>query len=292
MISNPTRTIKLTLPDDKSTPSTIPSTASREALVDIGLNLTHDSFDEDRQQVLQRALHEGIRQMVVTGASIDGSEDAVMLANHHECLFATVGIHPHHAQQTNNEALERFKKLSQDHKVKAIGETGLDFFRDFSPRDTQVRSFEQHIDLATQLGLPMFLHERDAHPTLAEVLKPHRDSVKDIVVHCFTGEKEALHAYLDLGCYIGITGWICDERRGLHLADLVRDIPSDRLMLETDSPYLMPRNIRPKPKSRRNEPHYLTRVCEFTAAVLDIPYNDLACQTTENARRFFSLPAP
>jgi len=282
----------LKLQDDVSAPPEIPSAATRGVLVDIGLNLTHDSFDEDREQVLQRALNEGIRQMVVTGASIDGSEDAVALANHHECLYATVGIHPHHAEQTCNEALTRFKKLSQGHKVKAIGETGLDFFRNFSPRDMQVRSFEQHIDIAAQLNLPMFLHERDAHPTFADVLRPHREKVKDIVVHCFTGEKDALHAYLDLDCYIGITGWICDERRGLHLTDLIRDIPADRLMIETDAPYLLPRNIKPKPKSRRNEPHYLTRICEFVADTLDIPYNDLARQTTENARRFFDLPAP
>ncbi len=275
---------------ERSENSGIPSTANRTGLIDIGANLAHDSFNDDRVQVLQRAWDEGITQMVVTGASIKGSEDSVALALHHDRLFATVGIHPHHAEQTNEDVLARFTALAEDQNVKAIGETGLDFFRDFSPRDMQIRSFEQHIELAARLALPMFLHERDAYPTLAEVLKPFRDQLKDVVVHCFTGEKEALHAYLDLDCYIGITGWICDERRGIHLIDLIKDIPADRLLIETDSPYLLPRNVKPKPKSRRNEPHYLTVVCEFIAAILDVSYNELAQSTANNARRFFNLP--
>ena len=277
---------------EKSARPGIPSTADRADLVDIGANLTHDSFDDDRGEVLQRAWDNGITQMIVTGASIKGSEDSVALAMHHDSLFATVGIHPHHAEQTNDDVLARFTELAQDQNVKAIGETGLDFFRDFSPRAMQIRSFEQHIELARRLALPMFLHDRDAYPTFAEVLRPSRGQIKDVVVHCFTGGKDALHSYLDLDCYIGITGWICDERRGIHLIDLVKDIPADRLLIETDSPYLIPRNIRPKPKSRRNEPHYLTRVCEFIAAVLDVPYNELAQRTTNNARRFFNLPSP
>lgn len=277
---------------EKSARPGIPSTADRADLVDIGANLTHDSFDDDRGEVLQRAWDNGITQMIVTGASIKGSEDSVALAMHHSSLFATVGIHPHHAEQTSDDVLARFTELAQDQNVKAIGETGLDFFRDFSPRDMQIRSFEQHIELARRTALPMFLHDRDAYPTFAEVLRPSRGQIKDVVVHCFTGGKDALHSYLDLDCYIGITGWICDERRGIHLIDLVKDIPADRLLIETDSPYLIPRNISPKPKSRRNEPHYLTRVCEFIAAVLDVPYNELAQRTTNNARRFFNLPSP
>ena len=268
----------------------VPSPANRTGLIDIGANLAHDSFNDDRVQVLQRAWDEGITQVVVTGASIKGSEDSVALALHHDRLFATVGIHPHHAEQTNEDVMARFTALAQDQNVKAIGETGLDFFRDFSPRDMQIRSFEQHIELAARLALPLFLHERDAYPTFAEVLKPIRDQLKDVVVHCFTGEKEALHAYLDLDCHIGITGWICDERRGIHLIDLIKDIPADRLLIETDSPYLLPRNVKPKPKSRRNEPYYLTVVCEFIAAILDVSYNELAQRTANNARRFFNLP--
>ncbi len=261
-------------------------------LVDIGANLTHDSFDTDRQEVLDRAFATGVTQLVVTGASVAGSEDAVSLAQTNNSLFATVGIHPHHAQETNELTLARFEKLANDKNVRAIGETGLDFFRDFSPRQTQISSFEKHIELARRTKLPMFLHERDSHPTFSEVLRPLRDSLKDVVVHCFTGEKEALYSYLDLDCHIGITGWICDERRGGHLIELVKEIPANRLMIETDAPYLLPRNIRPKPKSRRNEPQYLAVICSFIADILKVPDEELARQTTANAQRFFDLPTP
>ena len=261
-------------------------------LIDIGANLTHDSFDHDFDDVLQRADDAGVTQMVVTGASIPGSEQAAELANRHEQLFATAGIHPHQAEETSREAIATLEGLLENDRVKAVGETGLDFFRDFSPRPAQVKSFEQHIELAIQTGLPMFLHERDAHPTFAEVLSGYRDDLGDLVVHCFTGEKEALYAYLDLDCHIGITGWICDERRGQHLLTLVKDIPSERLMIETDAPYLMPRNITPKPKTRRNEPHYLSVVCETVAECRGESIDEVARQTSDNARRFFNLPAP
>ena len=120
----------------------------------------------------------------------------------------------------------------------------------------------------------------------------HRDHIGPQVVHCFTGEKAALYSYLDLDCYIGITGWICDERRGEHLLKLVQDIPASRLMIETDAPYLMPRNIRPKPRSRRNEPMYLPVVAEKVAACRGVPTVELATLTTRNARKFFDLPDP
>ncbi|MFP6807921.1 MAG: TatD family hydrolase [Pseudomonadales bacterium] len=261
------------------------------SLIDIGANLTHDSFSDDCHDVLSRAMSAGVRQLVITGASSTGSEEAVNLANKYEGLFATVGIHPHHAEETNDRVLSRFAELAKTLKVKAIGETGLDFFRDFSPRDIQISSFERHIDLAINQGLPMFLHDRDAYPTFAEVLKPRRDKLDKVVVHCFTGEADALAAYLDLDCYIGITGWICDERRGGHLIDLVKTIPLNRLLIETDSPYLLPRTIRPKPKSRRNEPHYLTVICRHIAEILGITYEELARQTSSNAQQFFNLPA-
>ena len=261
-------------------------------LIDIGANLTHDSFDHDFDDVLQRAHDAGVTQLVVTGASIQGSEQAAELANRHEALFATAGIHPHHAEETTREAISTLRAFLDNDRVKAVGETGLDFFRDFSPRPVQIKSFEQHIELAIETGLPMFLHERDAHPTFAEVLSGYRDDLGDLVVHCFTGEKEALYAYLDLDCYIGITGWICDERRGQHLLKLVRDIPDERLMIETDAPYLMPRNIKPKPKTRRNEPQYLKMVCETVAECRGKAIEVVASQTSGNARRFFNLPAP
>jgi TatD DNase family protein len=259
-------------------------------MIDIGANLTHDSFDHDFDDVLQRAHDAGVTQLVVTGASMEGSEQAIKLANRHEQLFATAGVHPHHAEETTRAAIETLKGFLENDRVKAVGETGLDFFRDFSPRPVQIKSFEQHIELAIETGMPMFLHERDAHPTFAEMLSGYRDELGDLVVHCFTGERAALYAYLDLDCYIGITGWICDERRGKHLLTLVKDIPAERLMIETDAPYLMPRNIKPKPKTRRNEPQYLKMVCETVAECREATVEEVASQTSDNARRFFNLP--
>ncbi len=259
-------------------------------LIDIGANLTHESFEHDFGEVLERATTANIEQIVVTGASTEGSQDACRIAAQYDHLYATAGIHPHHAEETSKTVISQLRDLLAHEKVRAVGETGLDFFRDFSPRDVQQRSFEDHIELAIDLGLPMFLHERDAYPKFAEILRTYRDALSDVVVHCFTGEKDALYAYLDLDCHIGITGWICDERRGKHLLDLVADIPANRLMIETDAPYLMPRTLRPKPKSRRNEPCNLPEVCKTVAAARNTSFETLARETSENARQFFDLP--
>ena len=260
-------------------------------LIDIGANLTHDSFDNDFDDVLARARHQDVVQMVVTGASLEGSRQALQLARAHPgFLFATAGIHPHHADEAGNDVLDAIRDLAAHDEVRAVGETGLDFFRDFSPRDKQIASFEAHLEIAAQTGKPMFLHERDAAPTFAEVLAPWRDRLDKVVVHCFTGDKHALYSYLDLDCHIGLTGWVCDERRGTHLTPLLHDIPADRLMIETDAPYLMPRNIRPKPGTRRNEPQYLPWVCRFIADALGEAWEAVAERTTANARHFFDLP--
>ena len=259
-------------------------------LIDIGANLTHDSFEHDFDDVLLRAREAHVLQMVVTGASRKGSEQAAEIAKRHENLFATAGIHPHHAEETTIEALAELEKLAREDKVVAIGETGLDFFRDLSPRATQIDSLERHIELASETKLPMFLHERDSYPVFGDILKSHRDYINRRVVHCFTGEKSALYSYLDLDCYIGITGWICDERRGEHLLKLVKEIPAERLMIETDAPYLLPRNISPKPKSRRNEPMYLNAIAETVAACVGMSAAELAAITTRNATEFFNLP--
>ncbi|MEX2326225.1 MAG: TatD family hydrolase [Pseudomonadales bacterium] len=261
------------------------------SLIDIGANLTHDTFSDDVDDVLARARHQGIVQMIVTGASQQGSDSACRLARKYPgFLYATAGIHPHHASDTTLAVMSMLGELLASAEVKAVGETGLDFFRNFSPRADQIASFEAHIELAIETGLPMFLHERDAYPAFAEVLQSYRDQLGKLVVHCFTGEADALHAYLDLDCYIGLTGWVCDERRGSHLTPLIRDIPADRLMLETDAPYLMPRNVQPRPKTRRNEPQYLPWICRFIADVLGRPYDEVAASTTNNARQFFDLP--
>ena len=261
-------------------------------LIDIGCNLTHDSFDDDREEVLERAREAGVSQFIVTGASSEGMQRAYELAcDYPGELFATAGVHPHRADTFTDETAALIRALSAHQEVVAVGETGLDYFRDFSPRDMQKAAFKQHIEIAAENGLPMFLHLRDAHEDFHAILKESRDKLSDVVVHCFTGSREEMHAYLDLDCYIGITGWICDERRGTHMKDYLGDIPADRLMIETDAPYLKPRNLRPRVKSHRNEPRWLPWILGTLAAARHEHPENLAEQTTANARRFFRIPA-
>jgi TatD DNase family protein len=167
----------------------------------------------------------------------------------------------------------------------------LDYFRDFSPRPTQRDAFHRQLELAARVGKPVFLHQRDAHEDFLAILKEHRASLRGGVTHCFTGGERELAAYLDLGFSIGITGWICDERRGAHLLPLVRQIPADRLLLETDGPYLLPRDLDPKPSSRRNEPVYLPHIAAIVARAREQSVAELAAASTAATRALFSLPA-
>ena len=257
-------------------------------LIDIGVNLSHDSFDADRDAVLQRAAAAGVAQMVVTGSSEESTRKAIDLSLAHPgVLFATCGVHPHHAADLNVDTLPALQELARDARVVAVGECGLDYFRDFSPRDLQRRAFGWQLELAIAAGKPVFLHQRDAHDDFIAILREHR--VRNGVAHCFTGGEKERDAYLELGLHIGITGWINDERRGLHLREVVKGIPADRLMLETDAPYLLPRDIRPAPKTRRNEPANLPFVAGAVAKARGEYVESVAAATTENARRFFGL---
>lgn len=266
-------------------------------LIDIGANLTHDSFDHDRDAVLQRARDAGVVQMVVTGASRAHSPLALALARQHPgVLFATAGVHPHHASEYSAECDAELRELHTHAEVVAVGECGLDHFRDFSPRPAQRRAFELQLQLAVDTGTtpdtrkPLFLHQRDAHADFMAMLRNFEGRLGPIVVHCFTGSREELFDYLDQDWHIGITGWLCDERRGQHLRELVKHIPANRLMIETDAPYLLPRTVRPQPSHRRNEPMYLAHIVEELARDRGEPVETTAANTTATARRFFRLP--
>ena len=261
------------------------------SLVDIGANLAHDSFDDDRDAVMQRAADAGVARIVVTGSSDDSNVRAAALAEASGgMLFSTAGVHPHHASDYTDASDALIRSLASKDVVVAIGECGLDYFRNFSPRDAQLDAFRRQLDIAKEYGLPVFLHQRDAHDDFIEVLEPALPDLSRAVAHCFTGEGESLHEYVALGLYIGITGWICDERRGRHLHDIVSIIPDDKLLIETDAPYLLPRTIQPKPKTRRNEPAYLTEVLKAVAQARGQSEEHVAQITTENATRFFALP--
>jgi TatD DNase family protein len=255
-------------------------------VIDIGANLTHSSFQADLGEVVARARQAGVEQIVVTGTTVAESLVASEIADRHG-LYATAGVHPHHARACNDATIAALRKVSQHPRVVAIGECGLDFNRNYSPHPDQEKWFVAQLELGIELGMPLFLHSRDAHPRFSQII--HSLKPEKAVAHCFTGEREELRAYLDLGLYIGITGWICDERRGAHLVELVREIPGERLLLETDAPYLLPRDMRPQPKARRNEPAFLPHILRAVARALGRPADEVAAQTTRNARAFFDL---
>ena len=234
-------------------------------LVDIGANLTHDSFDHDRAEVLARAAAAGVRRAIVTGASVTGSAQAIELAAEHPgILYATAGVHPHHAAEFDEHTGAALRTLLADPRVVAVGECGLDYFRDFSPRD--------------------------AHADFLAALAPlKRDLTRGGVAHCFTGGRAALDSYLELGLHIGVTGWVCDERRGAELRAAVPSIPLERLLLETDAPYLLPRDLTPKPRHRRNEPAFLPHVLARVAALMERPEEEIARAATANAEELFRL---
>ncbi|MGE8407516.1 MAG: TatD family hydrolase [Pseudomonas sp.] len=263
-------------------------------LIDIGVNLTNSSFAGKHQDILDRAEAAGVRQMLLTGTSLAGSEEALELCQQldesAQRLFSTAGVHPHDASHWSSDSQRQLRHLLEQPRVRAVGECGLDFNRDFSPRPQQEKALEEQLSLAVELQMPVFLHERDASERLLHILKDYRDHLCAAVVHCFTGEREALFGYLDLDLHIGITGWICDERRGTHLHPLVSSIPEGRLMLESDAPYLLPRSLRPKPKSGRNEPAFLPEVLREVALHRGESVEQVAAHTTRCARRFFNLP--
>jgi TatD DNase family protein len=259
-------------------------------LIDIGANLTHDSFDDDRAEMMLRASAAGVTRMIITGSSDQGSRDAVALAETEPGrLYATAGVHPHHAADFDAASAAMITDLAGKDAVVAVGECGLDYFRNFSPREDQLQAFGSQLDIAAATGLPVFLHQRDAHDDFVEVLEPMLPRLSRAVAHCFTGEGESLREYLEMGLWIGITGWICDERRGAHLHDIVSIIPDDRLLIETDAPYLLPRTLQPKPKTRRNEPAFLPEILRVVADARGQSEEHVAAITTANAIRFFDL---
>jgi TatD DNase family protein len=260
-------------------------------LVDIGLNLAHDSFHHDRHDVLRRAGDAGVECMIITGSDIANTRAAIELVKEHPSrLRATAGIHPHHAGSFSSDGRDQLKALLACSEVVATGECGLDYFRNFSSHESQERAFRFQLELACELRKPLFLHQRDAHEPFTSILKEYLSQTVGGVAHCFTEDFGKARAYLDLGLYVGVTGWICDERRGRDLRETVTKLPLDRLLIETDAPYLLPRDLNPKPSSRRNEPAYLPHVLQTIARCRNEDAEVIAEATTANARRLFSWP--
>ena len=258
-------------------------------MIDIGVNLAHAAFDKDRVAVVQRAKAAGVAAMIVTGTSVAASRAALALADPSAGLYATAGVHPHDAAKASGDWLGELAALAAHPAVVAIGETGLDYHRNYSPAADQRRVFRAQLELAVATGKPLFVHDRDSGGETLAMLADFSGALGNCVIHCFTGSAADLAAYVEAGYSIGITGWICDERRGGELADLAPRIPAERLLIETDAPFLLPRTLRPRPAAGRNEPAFLPHVAARLAACRDEDAEALAELTHANAQRFFAL---
>ena len=259
--------------------------------IDIGVNLTGSSFKKDVSAVIERAQNAGVEKLVVTGTDIHHSEQAIKLAEQFDGVcYATAGLHPHHASDYSADSGSELRDMLQQDKVVAVGECGLDFNRNFSTRKEQIRAFEAQLEIAIDLQKPVFLHQRDAHEDFVSILKSCGNHLPRAVAHCFTGTIEEVNDYVILDLYIGVTGWICDERRAQDLQRAVKHIPLDRLMLETDAPYLLPRDLTEKPlEKNRNEPCYLPHIAQAVATHTQVDEDRVISSAYENSRDFFGL---
>ncbi len=259
--------------------------------IDIGVNLTGSSFKDDRDDVIQRALNAGVTQMIVTGTDISHSQAALELTRQYPgILFSTAGVHPHHAGEFDDSMISMLRDLCADESVVAVGECGLDYNRNYSKPDEQRLAFEAQLKLACELKMPVFLHQRDAHEDFVSMVGECRKELAGAVAHCFTGSVDEALEYIGMELYIGVTGWVCDERRGGDLQQAVKDIPLNRIMLETDAPYLLPRNLGRKPAQKgRNEPCFIPHICAVTAKYMGVEHQRLAQSSLQNTRRFFSI---
>jgi TatD DNase family protein len=259
-------------------------------LIDIGSNLTHASFSEDRADVIERAALAGVTRQIITGADLASSGAALALAAANPSrLWSTAGVHPHHAASFDPARRDDLIELLKHPRVVAVGECGLDYFRNFSPPAAQRAAFIAQLEIAVTVAKPVFLHQRDSHEDFKAILEDFRTGLVGGVAHCFTGDSDQLEDYLALDLCIGITGWVCDERRGAHLREVVPRIPAHRMMLETDAPYLLPRDLLPRPKSRRNEPQYLPHIARAVARIRNESWESVAASSTQTAVKFFGL---
>ncbi|MCD7782210.1 MAG: YchF/TatD family DNA exonuclease, partial [Methanosphaera sp.] len=259
-------------------------------IIDIGINLMHKSYNKDREEVIKNAESVGVTQNIITGSDIPSSISSQRYASKYPGkLYSTAGIHPHDAKTCDDNTIDTLRNLATNECVVAIGECGLDYNRNYSQPKIQRKWFEEQVKLAEELNMPLFLHDRESYDDFAKILRRHRKISKRSVVHCFTGTKYEAEDYLDLGCYIGVTGWICDSRRNDDLLKAIKVIPPERLMIETDGPFLLPRDIIPKPKNNRNEPKYLPHILKVIAKEMNMNVDELASIVTNNTRKFFKI---
>ncbi len=257
-------------------------------IADIACNFTSDRFDNDLDEVINQAIVNNITKFGLICSRLSDIDKLLEIYNRYsKDMFFTIGVHPHHANEINEEYLKKLKEVINNNNPHAIGETGLDFFRNLSTYEEQIFAFEEQIKIAIDTNKPLFLHQRDSHDDFIKILRKYSSDINKSVVHCFTGTKEQLNDYLELDCYIGVTGWICDAKRNVELRKTIKNIPLERLMIETDCPYLIPKNLEEKPKNNRNEPIYLNHIANEVATLMKKDINDIREKTYKTTLSFF-----
>jgi len=254
-------------------------------LIDTHAHLDHDQFDEDRQAVIERALEQGISHILTVGCDLESSSANVRLAEAHANVYAAVGIHPHDAPQADESGIAQLTKLlEQSEKIVAVGEIGLDFYRDRAPRDVQRLAFRRQIALARQVKKPIIVHDRDAHDEVLQILRKEGAAEVGGVLHCFSGDAAMARACLDLGFYLSFPGTLTYPKNDAA-REVVRAVPIDHLLVETDCPYLSPLPFRGK----RNEPAYVRQTAAMIAEIKGLTLEDVARITSRNAGKLFGI---
>lgn len=259
-------------------------------IADIACNFTSKRFDNDLDEVIDRAIINNITKFGLICSQLSDLDKLLKIYNRYsKDMFFTIGVHPHHANEFNDEYLKNLKESINNNNPHAIGETGLDFFRNLSTYEEQVYAFEEQIKIAIDTKKPLFLHQRDSHDDFIKILRKYSSDINKAVVHCFTGTQKELEDYLELDCYIGVTGWICDAKRNVELRKTIKNIPLEKLMIETDCPYLIPKNLPEKPKNNRNEPNNLNHIVAEISALINIDEDILRDETFKNTLDFFTI---
>ena len=274
-------------------------------MIDICVNLMHQQFDKDRLEVLVRAKSSGVQGILLCADTLDTAEENLKFINETNArenlslpeLLTTAGTHPHEASQWKNDDKDRLRRLLKETSISAIGECGLDFYREISPSEKQIACFQEQVEIACKECIPLFVHDRDSESLTNQILRSQK-ALPPTVIHCFTGSEKELHEHLDLGCYIGITGWVTDPARGQTLRRVISDIPLNKMLIETDAPFLAPKRSALEQKhfalpasfrSSRNEPSFLPLISSFLASELRLETTELIEQTTQNAIDFFGF---
>ena len=251
-------------------------------LFDTHAHMNDPAFDEDREKVLLGLKDKGVELMMNVGCCLESSRDCIAMAEKYPFVYASVGSHPDSADEVNEEVLEQYRVMARHPKVKAIGEIGADYYYETIPREIQLKAFRLQMELAREVGLPVIVHERNAHDDGMRVVREFRDVTG--VFHCYSGSAEMARQLVDMGWYIGFTG-VLTFKNARKAVETAERIPLERIVLETDCPFMAPEPFRGK----RNDPGYLYRMAERLAEIRGISVEEVHAATTENAKRLYRL---